>query len=346
MTRPVQSIAGADAPAQIAAGSESAAGAGSAGVAAVSGAPSVAGAPATGSAGMPGTSLRALGDACSSASQCASSVCEDNHCCERKCGICQACSGAGQCEQVPVGESDPNCASSFACSASGECLIRDGMVCQKDRLACLSGHCETTGAEFEAAVCCSAACPVCSVCSDDGSSCTPLMYGDDPETCADGRSCSAGDCLDADVDRLERQPGHDIGRGQVAYLAQTVTFPKAGELLELRLFTSCTAPVTFHSLAADGTPNRAERARTLGRVVIRPSMTNVAEDALVAFRLSTPLRVRAGEKLAFVMAHDSCFSDGFDIVLGGDELLSSGLPQQDVWSRDGFSLRFAVLLKR
>jgi hypothetical protein len=152
--------------------------------------------------------------------------------------------------------------------------------------------------------------------------------------------------LDVDVDRLDEQPGHNISRGQVAYLAQIVTFPKAGELLELRVFTACNAPATFHDLAADGTPNRVERARTMGPVVIRASTTNIADETLVAFRLVTPLRVRAGEKLAFVMAHDSCFTSGFDLVLGGDDLLSSGTPQQEAWSRDGMSLRFGVLLKR
>lgn len=85
------------------------------------------------------------GTACSSDTDCLDNNCVDGFCCDASCtGICKSCNQTGKegtCSALPKGTEDPGfCDSKRACSANGNCLLKDGQPCDKPA-QCLSASC-------------------------------------------------------------------------------------------------------------------------------------------------------------------------------------------------------------
>lgn len=85
------------------------------------------------------------GTPCSSATDCLDNNCIDGFCCDTSCtGICRACNQAGKegtCSVLPKGTEDPGkCDNKKACSANGNCLLKDGQSCTQGS-QCLNASC-------------------------------------------------------------------------------------------------------------------------------------------------------------------------------------------------------------
>jgi hypothetical protein len=221
--------------------------------------------------------------------------------------------------------------------------MREGNACREGEM-CMSTICESTDVTGEMKVCCSKACGLCSNCTGDGKSCIPVMYGDDVDSCNGRQSCSAGECLVVDIDRRFDGWMGLAGRGGVAYLAQTLTVPLSGEIVELRLQTSCRTPISFQGVSSDGTPDGRERAVTRRPILIVPANTNLENDGTYAFPLQSPLRVSDGERLAFVMQNMDCFTDmqTNDMPGQGGEVFVRGT---GLWEKESGYLLFMLLVR-
>lgn len=85
------------------------------------------------------------GTPCSSDTDCLDNNCVDGLCCDASCtGVCKSCNQAGKegtCAVLPKGTEDPGvCEKTRACSATGNCLLKDGQSCDKPA-QCLSSSC-------------------------------------------------------------------------------------------------------------------------------------------------------------------------------------------------------------
>ncbi len=160
--------------------------------------------------------LRATGEACVSARECATGFCEDAVCCNSACsGSCMACTGSkkgsgsdGTCGPVGEGEDpDAECAASPPCGRTGSCdgngscgVEASGAPCGEQRCdgnAAVPSECDGNGACVERnAIACA---PF--VCRAGGC----LTRCDTTDDCADGNECggagacvpSTGECTDA-----------------------------------------------------------------------------------------------------------------------------------------------------
>ncbi len=57
--------------------------------------------------------------------ECRSSICEDQRCCQQRCGRCQACTGpGGTCVPILNAPDPGDCDGNRTCDASGMCVNR------------------------------------------------------------------------------------------------------------------------------------------------------------------------------------------------------------------------------
>ena len=135
-----------------------------------------------------GACLLAYGQDCSGSSQCASGFCADGKCCDTACSaLCYSCA-TGNCTPVPLGGEDyPVCTGDRACSAGGECKLKNGQDCTEGT-ACASGFCVDGR-------CCDTECTEnCYGC--ETGTCQPVAYGEqDSPGCVDSKVCRIGQCL-------------------------------------------------------------------------------------------------------------------------------------------------------
>ena len=134
------------------------------------------------------TCLLRNGQACSSATQCASESCADGKCCDTACTtVCHACNLAGKegsCSQVPAGEADhPQCIGAYACNAQAECHFKNGEVCSQDG-QCASGICSDGRCCNER---CDASCMGCAT-----GTCAKITSADDYPQCTGNHTCDGG----------------------------------------------------------------------------------------------------------------------------------------------------------
>ena len=167
----------------------------------------------------------ALGQACTTVSQCASGICTDGVCCDKACtSTCEACnlSGkAGTCTGLPAGQPDKSatkpCDSggTMVCDGKGSCKLALGRPCNGGG-PCVSGYCADS-------VCCDKSClDTCKNCGLAGSkgTCSPVALGQPDAvsnvpctgffacdgaggckskkvtTCTSGSQCPSGFCVD------------------------------------------------------------------------------------------------------------------------------------------------------
>ena len=142
--------------------------------------------------GADGACLLKNGQDCTGSSECASGHCKDGKCCNTGCALpCHTCAAAGHegtCRQMETGQVDsPECMGTFACSAAGVCLLRNGESCTGN-LECASGHCKDGR-------CCNTECTTpCYSCLTG--TCTLLAGTDDAPECVGDYTCgNSGACL-------------------------------------------------------------------------------------------------------------------------------------------------------
>lgn len=141
-----------------------------------------------------------VGYPCTLASQCGSSACVDEVCCNSLCaGSCKACNVAGKlgiCSNVPAGSDDsPTCVGTNTCDGNGNCKKESGQSCSNAG-DCLNAFCID-------GVCCNSAClATCQACDVTGliGTCVNVLSGqEDPiatTACTGVNSCNgAGACL-------------------------------------------------------------------------------------------------------------------------------------------------------
>ncbi len=170
--------------------------------------------------------------ACTSGSQCSSGHCEDGICCDKACGMCQACTAAkkgfgadGVCENVtadsdpddecPLGPNYPtSCLADGTCDGSGKCraFAKDTVSCgttqcsqgSAEGLLCNgAGQCLTSKKSCEPYTCVSGSClQMCgndndcistAFCTSQGTCLTKMVTG---SACSAGKECQSGYCVD------------------------------------------------------------------------------------------------------------------------------------------------------
>ncbi len=128
------------------------------------------------------------GQTCSAASQCASGICVDGHCCNVSCTgasyKCLSCA-TGACTTKITNADDPNsCTGTDTCDAAGACKQKLGQGCT-NATDCASGFCKD-------ATCCQSACTgSCLTCANGSGSCNAVQNQDDPDTCTGANTCNA-----------------------------------------------------------------------------------------------------------------------------------------------------------
>lgn len=126
------------------------------------------------------------GLACDNGSQCLSTFCVDDACCESSCATpCFSCA-TGSCEAVVAGDDEPECTGNSSCSSQSQCLLHDGNACGEGN-ECLSGYCVDG---FCCDLDCSSPCLSCVT-----GVCSPVTGGDDVAECTGPTTCdSQGQC--------------------------------------------------------------------------------------------------------------------------------------------------------
>lgn len=130
--------------------------------------------------------LKAAGESCASASECASGSCDDAVCCATPCsGPCRACNAQGLCDSAPSGTNVGNeCGSCGACDGMGKCTCPIGESCSTalDPNDCaLLGQCAACAADAD---CPSGRCESCA--------CQPLLGNS--VFCNEDTDCSSKHC--------------------------------------------------------------------------------------------------------------------------------------------------------
>jgi hypothetical protein len=101
-----------------------------------------------------------VGTTCGAATTCASRACADGFCCDTACSQpCRRCGVTpGTCTVVTAGDDPDTCAGDKTCDATGQCKVKDGVLCVVDS-DCANGHCA-------AGICCDRACDgACETCA-------------------------------------------------------------------------------------------------------------------------------------------------------------------------------------
>jgi hypothetical protein len=133
------------------------------------------------------------GYACTSGSQCDSGYCVDGVCCEVSAcpGTCVSCAtGGGVCAAVENAVDPDTCTGDLICSATSQCLPKNGMSCT-DGAQCASSFCVDL-------TCCAEVCGPCRRCDAAGSlgTCSVVAGAEDPDTCRGSLTCnSLGSCV-------------------------------------------------------------------------------------------------------------------------------------------------------
>ena len=147
-----------------------------------------------------GVCIGEQGDACLNPSDCLSTNCVDDFCCDTGCpGNCKACSNAktgaadGTCTDVSTGTDPDNECTPGACNGSGLCKFEQGDFCAIPgdclNTNCIDGFCCDTG--------CATSCMACSNAKTGGTdgTCADVTTGTDPDNdCSPGACAGAGVC--------------------------------------------------------------------------------------------------------------------------------------------------------
>ena len=147
-----------------------------------------------------GQCLKANGESCTGAVECASGHCKDGKCCDTECTTpCHSCA-TGTCGAVVNADDEPDCTGARTCDALSVCKKKNGEACT-GKGECASGICKD-------GKCCNTECTaLCHSCQTG--TCAAVTNGDDVPECSSastcdgsgvckpkpGQSCiSAGDC--------------------------------------------------------------------------------------------------------------------------------------------------------
>lgn len=211
---------------------------------------------------------------------------------------------------------------------------------------CASGQCEAVILRANMAtqkVCCAKACGECGACIDTGFECFPVNFGDDPDSCPGGKTCSGMRCLDVDVDRLfVDQPL--TRKMAAANLFQTFTMEGSGRLVEIRVTTDCES-LLLYSVGADPKPEGAFRAQSAG-----PENTSGLPGGRTptkAFVLSPPVTVTAGERLGFELTQTGCQYEAVDSAYANGQVFLRNTTNDSWLTEDAQqNFRFESIVER
>ncbi len=133
-----------------------------------------------------GACKKALGQGCSGATECASALCVDGHCCATSCTTpCLSCANsAGTCSTVVASQNDDHCNGASSCDASGNCKKALGQACALASECasnfCADGHCCQSD--------CTAACRSC---ANSTGTCDTVVASQDDDHCNTNSTCDA-----------------------------------------------------------------------------------------------------------------------------------------------------------
>jgi len=138
------------------------------------------------------------GDACTSAADCGSGVCDGGFCCSAACGTCQTCAkGTGACVTVTSADDVGTCSGTNTCGPTGTCGLRNGQAATSGA-SCASGN-AADGVCCDTA--CAGACDSCAVAGKIGTcTTTPATAGSpscSPYLCQSGAACPTSCTSDA-----------------------------------------------------------------------------------------------------------------------------------------------------
>jgi hypothetical protein len=238
-----------------------------------------------------------FGTPCESDMTCPGGMCVKGHCCGvRECGTCERCGADGRCAKI-TDEADPySCDVSVGmCDAKGICVLKNGSDCSPDvgpgAARCASGHCDVH--------CCAITCGVCQRCEKSGNGCEPVAFADDVGGCSGTTSCSNGECVEVPLNtafrgnQLTLLPGEEI--------AQTFNLRVAGEMVEIRVDTTCDEPLSVRQLS-DNWSNITPPDQEL--IAAYPRPTDEGE-SMVSYVIKPALRVEFNQRFAFVLHNSS-----------------------------------------
>ena len=125
------------------------------------------------------------GQACSIGNDCLSGICKDGVCCDTACdGPCETCTANG-CEPVKGMDDDPECTGDNTCNAAGECVLKNGQECEKNK-DCATGTCK---ADYDGT---GKWCGNASQCFHNGTVYTDGDFSDDCWNTTDRAKCESG----------------------------------------------------------------------------------------------------------------------------------------------------------